>query len=281
MIRRAPHVIANKIRQVHQGHKGSILVVEGGDDRRFFERYADPNDCFIVSAGGKECVIDLIESLGREGYRGLVGVVDGDFDRIEGRAYSNSNVIMLDSCDLEAMLIRSAALERVLGEIGSRRKIAAFGKDVRSALMDAAIPIGCLRLYSERAELGLRFSDMRYGNCVDAKTLGVDIGSLIHVVKNQSQRPDIVDDDLSREMQNIAQSIADPWLVCVGDDLVSVLAIGLVSAIGNMRRTNVTLEYLYGSLRLAYEEADFDKSQVSVDLRRWEGRNPGFRVLGK
>ena len=280
MIRRAPYVLKNKVRQVREVHKGSILVVEGGDDRRFFERYVDSNDCFVVSAGGKAHVIDLIETLKREGYRGLVGVVDGDFDRIEGRACQNSNVVMLDSCDLEAMLVRSGALERILGEIGSRDKMAAFGRDIRLVLTEAAVPIGCLRLYSERVELGLRFGNMRYRDCVDARTLVVDIWSLIQVVKNQSQRPDIVQDDLVREMQHIAQSIADPWLVCIGDDLVSVLAIGLTRAIGNMSRTDVSLEYLYRALRLAYERADFDKSQVCADLQRWERRNRGFRVFG-
>jgi len=74
---------------------------------------------------------------------GVVGVADADFDISDGIQRSSDNIILTDCHDVEAMLIKSFALERVIREIGSESKIQEFerhtGKDVRVALLDVAI----------------------------------------------------------------------------------------------------------------------------------------------
>ena len=153
---RKPVATANSIRMKRQSHRGCFLIVEGRDDRPFFKRFVDREDCRITVAGGKENVVEVITILETACFRGVIGVVDADLDHIEGSRPWSDNVIVHETVDPEALLIRFSALDRVLVEKGSAQKIAGFGKDVRDVLVATAVWIGCLRLYSHRDELNLK-----------------------------------------------------------------------------------------------------------------------------
>ena len=276
---RRPVVIANAIRLKRSDHKGCFLVVEGRDDRLFFEQFADKATCRIVVAETKEKVVQVTQLLDDYNFPGVVGIMDADFDRIEGHESGSTNLILLETCDLEALLIRSTALDRVLIEFGSRKKIKAFGRDIRDALTAAALPIGCLRLHSRRDGQNLRFQGLRYSSCVNSTSLIINRQALIREVKNRSQRPDLSSDELEQAIQVIEHSVQEPWQLCTGDDLVSILAVGLTKALGTKSSTEVSNEVLRRSLRLAYETSDFANSQLIRELQSWTKRNPGFQIL--
>lgn len=276
---RRPVAIANAIRLKRSDHKGCFLVVEGRDDRLFFEQFTDHTTCHIVVAETKEKVVQIIQILDNTNFPGVVGIIDADFDRIEGHEWGSTNLIPLETHDLEALLIRSPALDRVLVEFGSHEKIEAFEHDIREALVASALPIGCLRLHSRRAGLNLKFQGLRYSSCVNSASLIIDRPTLVQEVKNRSQRPDLSSDELERAIQAIEQSIQEPWQMCTGDDLVSILAVGLTKALGTNSTTAVQSEVLRRSLRLAYEASDFANSQLVRELHSWIERNPGFRMF--
>ena len=204
---RSPNVRANAIRLKRQEHEGTFLVVEGRDDRLFFEQFVDRQDCWVIVEGGKQHVVDVVSALEADGFQGVVGVVDADFDRLEGISPASDNIIVLETVDLEALLIRSTALDRVLVELGSMDKIAKFGASVRGTLLAAALPIGCLRLHSRRVGLSLTFQGLRYGRCIEAATLELDVFGLIQEVKNRTQRFDLQRDHVAREIDIIQESV--------------------------------------------------------------------------
>ena len=114
---RSPNVRANAIRLKRQEHEGSFLVVEGRDDRLFFEQFVDRQYCWVIVADGKQNVADVVGILEADGFPGVAGVSDADLDHMEGvRPESDNNIILLETVDLEALLIRSPALDRVLVE---------------------------------------------------------------------------------------------------------------------------------------------------------------------
>ena len=274
---RRPVVIANTIRQKREAHEGCFLVVEGRDDRLFFEQFTDAAACHIQVAEGKEKVVEVIRILEDDNFPGVVGVIDADFDRIEGHKRGSTNLILLETHDLEALLIQSPALDRVLVEFGSREKIETFGRDIRETLIEAALPIGCLRLHSRRTELRLQFQGLKYASCVDLDSLTIDRQSLVQEVKNRSQLPELSSDELQQAIRVLEHSGQEPWQVCSGDDLVSILAVGLRKVLGT--NSTVRNEELCRSLRLAYEASDFANSQLIGELQNWVERNPGFRIL--
>lgn len=260
-------------------HPGCILIVEGRDDRLFFEQFVDSGDCAVQVADGKSNVVEVIDILDADNFPGAVGVIDADLDRIEGYSWQSRNLIVLDTYDLEALLIRSRALERVLVELGSSEKITGRAKHPREELIDAAVPIGCLRLYSRRSELNLKFDGMRYKKFVDCDSLQINVRNMVREVKNRSQRSDLAYDDTAREIRSIEDTVNDPWLVCCGTDMVAILGIGLRRALGTNNTGAVTPDDLRRCLRLAYEWQELIASRLGRDLREWAERNPGFRVL--
>ena len=279
MRQRSPVVTSNLIRLRRSLHKGCFLVVEGRDDRLFCEQFVDTDSCAVIVAQGKQNVVEVIDTLEVSRFPGVVGLVDADFDRIEGCEWESDNLILLEPVDLEAMLIRSSALDRVLVEFGTPGKLAVFGKNIREMLVEAAIPIGCLRLHSKRAGLDLRFRNLRYASFIDRRSLRNNIHALIRDVKNRSQRTGLPCENLVQEINAIAGSLEDPWLVCSGDDLVSILALGLKTALGTNHSHKVAYDVICRCLRLAYQRDEFDNSKLFGDLRRWTIRNPGYRVL--
>ena len=281
MKRRRPAVIANSIRLKRSNQKACFLLVEGRDDRLFFQKFVNLVTCKIVVAETKENVVNVIQILEGDRFPGILGVIDADFDRVEGKEWGSGNLILLETHDLETLLIRSPALERVLVEFGSQEKIEGFGRDVRVTLVAAAISIGCLRLHSLRAGLNLRFQGLRYVTFIDADSLAINSTSLVLEVKNRSQRFDLPSEDLEGAIRSLERELSgqDPWQVCSGDDLVSILALALRKALGTNNSTEVSGAILCQSLRLAYHDDDFANSRLIEDLQAWAHRNPGYEVL--
>ena len=276
---RRPAVIANTIRLKRSNHKGCFLLVEGRDDRLFFEKFINLVTCKIVVVETKENVVGVIQQLETCSFPGILGVIDADFDRIEGREWGSRNLILLETHDLETLLIRSRALDQVLVEFGSQEKIEKFGRNIRDTLVAAAISIGCLRLHSLRTRLNLKFQGLRYVMFIDAESLSINCHSLAQQVLNRSQRFDLSIEHLEEAIRSHELAGQDPWQICSGDDLVSILALALRKALGTNNSTEVSNEILCKSLRLAYPDDDFARSQLIDDLRGWAHRNPGYEVL--
>ena len=245
----------------------------------FFEQFVDLHDCSIQVANGKSHVVEVIAILDEGSFPGVVGVVDGDLDHVEGHTLRSRNLIMLETWDLEALLIKSPALDRLLVEFGSSEKVADRPSHPREALISAALPIGCLRLHSRRSGLNLTFVGMQYARFVDRDSLQTDVRKMIREVRNRSQRPDLASEDAGRAIRDIQATMNDPWLVCCGTDMVAILSIGLRKVLGTKNANEVVPDVLRRSLRLAYERHDLVRSRLGRDLRGWADRNPGFRVL--
>jgi hypothetical protein len=192
--------------------------------------------------------------------------VDADFDFLEEIPVSSLNVIQGDCHDLEAMLVRSPAFDRVLREFGSEDKMQRFvtnaGRDIRHVLLTAASPLGYLRWHSLRADLRLRFDGLLFSRFIDMAALTVDRSKLIATVKNHSQRQDLDNHELELAVREMEEPKHDPWQLCNGHDLVGVLSIGLRRAIGSQSAAAVGVEEMERVLRLAYEAVDFAASAL-------------------
>ena len=167
MIRRRPAVLANEIRLRRSQHKGAFLVVEGRDDRLFMERFTCPDECKIIVVQGKENVLDVIEILEDDEFVGALGLIDSDFDRIEEIRHPSINIVTPEFHDLETMMLCSPALDRVLIEFGNKTKLENVQKNTLNELIERALPVAYLRLYSVREQLCLKFSRLRYSTWIN------------------------------------------------------------------------------------------------------------------
>ncbi len=277
------HTIANEIRMTREVLDVAFLLVEGGDDRRFFRTLVDQEACDIIVAHGRPNVILAIELLNEDRFRGALAIVDADFSRVTGESLPEDNVTLTDGHDLECMLSSSHALDKVLAAFGKPDRIAKFaeaeGGLIGLALAKNATPLGYLLLVSLRHNLGLRFEDLSFRTFVDGERLTVDLPSMIRTVLNHSQKHDLKAEWLRDEVQALAVGDHDPWEIARGHDIVAILSIGLQRTFAARRQQTVSPEVLERDLRLAYDRADFLQTKLHRSVVGWEDRNRPYRVL--
>lgn len=295
----SPGRIASKImKQRATGtHSRTFLLVEGRSDKLFYRRFVDENQCeiVVVSAlsdtdddddnnygnygGAKNLVLRVLEILEANNTPGILAVVDSDFWQLENAVPSSQNLLVTDTHDLETMILKSPALEKVIAEFCSEEKIAKFNRDIQETLLAAGMSVGYLRWISLQDDLGLSFQNLSFNKFIGSDKLTVDEIKLVKEVKNKSQKP-ALDENLIREkLKSLKNRNDDPWLVCCGHDLVEFLSLGLRKTWGSNDSKEVKPELLEKCLRLACEESYFYKTELSKSLQRWEENNPPYRVL--
>lgn len=273
--------VANEIRMLRSTYAGTFLLVEGESDRKFYGRFVDGTRCRIKVApdrpdGSKQCVFKILEILERSEFAGILAIADADFERLSGFIDESPNLFRTDSHDLETMLIASPALDKVLRERGSAEKIANFGREIRATLLEIGLWIGIFLHLSQQEGLALRFEDLDVAKFASKQSLEMDVLKLIKNVKDKSQNPALNESEWRQKLQLGRQQISDPWQVCRGHDLASVLAFGLRQAWGTV--ASLRADDLERELRLAYETDYFRATQLYRAICHWEQENQPFQV---
>lgn len=277
-------VIANEIRMTRSQYSGSFLIVEGEVcDLRVYGLFSDPESCRVIPAHGKDNATDALRILEQDHFEGVLAIVDADFWLIDGIDARSPNLLLTDTHDLETMILESPALEKVLAEFGSPRKIARIteqrGTDVRGLLLCGACWLGRLRWVSQQNRLALCFQDLPYRKFIDPHSLNLNVAAMINRVKGKSGKLELREDDLRDAINAIAHFTQDPWNACCGHDLVGILSFGLRKAIGTNNTGTVKRAVIEKSLRLAYDFAYFSATRLYSSVQAWERANLPFRVF--
>jgi hypothetical protein len=266
-----------------------FLLVEGGSDQRFWTARVDIRRCQVRTTDGRAQALRELDTIRSEGRKGFIAVLDADFDRIEGTLLEDPDVVWTDLHDLESILVASPALEKVLAEVGSPRKIEEFEQQerrpIRDVLLSHALWLGRLRWLSRREKLDLQFRKLppdsrefrylNYHSFCEKASWRLDHVKLVRTVLNFCSRHDLSVDSLLARMKALPE--ADAWQLCVGHDLIGLLAVGLRAKLGS--RNALSIEGLQERLRLAFERAHLEMTAMYQALRSWERRNEPFRVF--
>lgn len=257
---------------VRTAFPGSLLVLEGSTDSKFWLPRIQKNECHIVLAGAKNTVTNAVTRAAK--LSGIIGVVDDDYDSLCGVATS-PHLVRTVSRDLESMLLASPALDRVIQEICDDEKVRAFELaerlSVREALVARSLLFGKLRWLNRLESWNFAFDDLspfRFGNKDDWT---INHSAVLEVVAGAVGLPPA---DLENALKRL--TVADPYRVLHGRDALAVLALGL-KVLGSRREYSI--DSLFQFLRLAYDDATANASALFIDVRRWESANPPFVVL--
>lgn len=281
-MRQTVYSIVNTARMMRTQYTGTILIVEGSTDARAYGCLVSETECRLIPATGKDKAISALELLENGGFDGVLTIVDADFQRLDGTEPNSSNLLLTDSHDLEAMILYSDALDKVLSEFGSSREITKLGRPIRDVLLEGGLPIGYLRWLSSPAKdnLSLKFKELSFDKFVDEKTLRVSIDNLVRELKTNSKDSALDDNVTKLKVMTLMGEGHDPWQVCSGHDLVLILSIGLINVFGNPRRGEAaTPDNVDVALRLAYNYSHFCLTGLHNSIKDWEKVNPPFRVL--
>jgi hypothetical protein len=267
-------VVAAEIELLRMNWSGSFLVVEGVTDSKFWR--TRKNDlCDLVIAQGRRMVLNSLSILNSRAIQGVLGIVDDDFDALLGNNPLIENVISTDPRDLEGVLLRARALEKVLAEYADANRLATFlaveGGCIREAILRRTILFGRIRWINEvgtQANLEslkpLRFCDVATWSYDEAAIMQEAVK--LHVAQTV--------EELSQQIGELPP--ADPWLVCRGHDLIDVLLGGLLGVLGGADARRPAIESM---LRSGLEGTELQSTQLYKDIRNWETTNSPFQIL--
>ncbi|MBK1644337.1 hypothetical protein CKO25_06640 [Thiocapsa imhoffii] len=271
-------IVATEVIMTRQLHGGSFLIVEGEDDHKFWSPRVAPGQCELVIGNGKPNVEGAIARLDMSRFRGALGVVDDDFDGLKGRSRPSPNLIATDTHDLECTLIRSPALERVLAELGTSAKIREMeerqGHSIRDSLLERGLEFGRLRWVAQRRGWEIPFEKLGPERFLKRETWLVLRNELHDAAVETGAVPSI--GDLRAALETLP--VADPWLVCQGHDLVSILRIGLMRMLGSLKPSK-GVDDIAAMLRSAFDDQELHGGHFGAAIRGWEQANTPYLVL--
>lgn len=276
-----PDRIANRIRllRTQSQYTGSFLIAEGDTDARVWKNLVDSTKCRVENAHNKNNAVAVLNILEQGKFDGVLAIVDADFDILEGSVPLSPNLLFTDTHDLETMLLKSPALEKVLSEHGSEAKINNFAKDIRQTLLQSAKIIGYLRWASLKFNYCLKFEGLKFKKFVDDRTLILDESKLIKIVKDNSEKAGLDEQEIRANMDSLKTDTQDMWHVCCGHDMISILLIALCKALGSFNSQKADPKVLESYLRVAYESAHFRETKLYIAIQTWEQTNKPFEVL--
>ncbi len=228
--------IANEVRMMRSQYQDSFLIVEGSTDKLLYNNFCDSAKCKIKVANNKDNALNALNILQNDDFKGVLAIVDADFSRLDKPIEDNPDLLFTDTHDLETMLLKSPALDKVLSEYGSEDKLSNFKnlhkKDVSVRLVENGQSLGYLRWISLLDQLALKFEGLKFRSFVNKETLNIDMQKLIKEVKNNSQKPSLNEKEILDRIETLKTDGHDLWQVCCGHDLICILSLGLCKAIG-------------------------------------------------
>ncbi|MBP0021338.1 MAG: DUF4435 domain-containing protein [Cyanobacteria bacterium SBLK] len=279
---------ANKIRILRSTFSGTFLLVEGLSDRLFYKRFIEQSTCQIVTISGKpsskQKVIAVLRIFEAENFRQILAIVDADFDRILPPSYNSPNLLRTDTRDLETLLLRSPALDKIVTEFVSEEKMAQFQDNLRTKLLEAGKLMGYLRLISEEETLNLKFDNLTFSKFVNEQTMKIDESKLIKAIQEKSTEYSLQKEEFQQKLKDKQKNNYDLWQLCCGHDLIAILSVGLRKVLRKVNESKVSREEIKPDsleriLRLAYEVRFFQDTQLYTDIQEWENINSPLQVL--
>ena len=304
--------IVNAVNQLYRPTISSFLVVEGPKDNKLYQKFK-AEGCEIIIAGEKELVIESLRLLREQPGRlrteadRVVGIVDTDFDALEGNELDEPRLFSTDTHDSETLMLNSPSFYFLLIEVADSGMLEGFlesegGKDLTEILLDLALPLGYLRWFQAHQEhrgkrLYLRFKGLNYSSFVRYKGRHpyVDGKKLVKALKKNSKYLTLTESELFDELSNYEGRGGDPWLICQGHDMIKILLILLINDFGDryyMDRIRGFLQdswlienaanNLESDLRKSYDTRHFSSTTLYSSILEWEKRcNPPVKVFNE
>ncbi|OQX06314.1 MAG: hypothetical protein BWK73_31190 [Thiothrix lacustris] len=262
---RKPGVIVSEIELLKETHDGGFLLVEGDSDSKFWKHHVDKKRCNIRIAGNKPSVLGAAKKLDEKQDLSSMGIVDADFDRVNEIDYGIGRVVMTDHHDLEMLLVKSRALERVLCGFVNEDALSGFENKQKDSILDYVLSISLI------------WGRLRYLHVIEQYSFEFDFSPYKYIPKNSSLQVNV--DNLYSDFcikSTIPLSVLHEKLLVVptepledmiqGHDLLEVLFI-VLREIG-CEKTIKKGNDLSPLLHLAFHSDDLCKTTMFQSLKQ-------------
>lgn len=265
--------VAGRIRLHSQADARPFVVVEGFSDRSVcLEVWGEA--VVVFRAGPKPQVLRVAGDLRRQACANGVALVDRDVDSC-GATCPHAGpvpVVHYDSGDLEAMLLLTPALDRLLEALASGDKLSAFGgtAEVRRLAVEVGASLARLRRYNEEHNLGVAFDRVDLTSKIDPAALTLRAQPLAAALSGELLTQATALRSLQTEVEFRCPDSSLPDFR--GRDALAVVAVALRRRIGSLRHETAHPDHLERVLVLAATRPQLERtpwfSRMSAALER-------------
>lgn len=262
--------VISEIKMMGTNFKGFYWLVEGPSDIRFFTSRKKA-DVEIIAAGGKYNVIQAMRELDGDPIKSRVlGIVDADIEWLIPDRDRPEGVISTDPRDIEGMLIRSTALNKLLAEYADPEKILSFelGKktSVREYVHDVAELFGKVRAANELFRK-VKLKKLKPQIFISKDSWEYDFEQAMEFCVRLGAFESV--EDLRTRISLLPHM--DDWHYVRGHDAVNILTGGLIKQFG--RGGTIDEARVESALRLGIEEYEYQSTNLYQSLEAWYTRN--------
>lgn len=257
--------------------KGVFLFVEGETDFALFSNFVDGEKCQIRRLRGKENVLTLIEDLIEYGDTLCLAIVDADFWHIEKRMPPNEHVVITDTHDIETLIFKSPALEKVFSEyisVDNIEKIRKRYPDIRTSILSVARYMAIIKWVNHIHDLRLYFyadsyrtQPIEWATSIDIETFKVNGDALLNIICNDDYSKKKT---LARLLTPYLNNHYDPYKLCNGHDVLYVTLLFLKRRGRKIDVEDISVKNLERLFRLSYEVAYFKQTMLYQSIMKWQ-----------
>ena len=262
--------------------KPVIVHVEGDNDISFIRWFTDQK-VTINQNNGKEAALAAVAIAIRANRKGIVAIVDSDFDNIL-KIGPDQNVFRTDTHDIETMILKEGLFRASEDLFRDENKSNNFTyDDIWNSILNIGKKIGKLRLISAEKDLGLDFKEAEQP-LVREDIITLNNGKIVfdfykyihYCVPYSSGHNRVV-----REIENIEKKDNrefDTWQICRGHDLSLLISIFYSKKM--FGRRNITREEVETLLQSVYRVSrKIKKTNLYQDIKEWQTENCEWKIL--
>lgn len=282
-----PDVILTNIHMTRKKTKNKAFVlVEGTTDTVFYKGIICNENVQIIPARSKSTVIKTIRKANALKIKGILAIVDSDYDIILDSIVEDDNIVYTDTHDIETLILQTDAFDRFINEFGDDDKILQYeqkkGEKILNIVLEYGGTIGKLRLLSVKEGYNLCFNSIRIEEYFDSNlefNFTKYFKQVIYVSKKLNIKEEILD-KYSKLGNNY-----DIWQLCRGHDLSEIISVlfsgdGNSVMLGNSRATHIGIDRVEQSLRFAYyAPIHFISTKMYKAILEWQSKNSGFILI--
>lgn len=281
-----PSEIVSEVRMIRSKNKDQTYVlVEGETDIVFYKNIIEKACCKIKYCEGRDNVEKAIMECNKAGIRGVIGIIDRDFDAILGNKNDTENLFLTDTHDLETMSLKDQTFERLNNEFGDDDKIEKFERNKKKTLFESIIEIGIcvgkIRLSDRLNKFNIGFNDMHITDYL-TDDFTFEVEKYINNAVNASQQRNNKYSVVKRIKESLSKEY-DVWQICRGHDLTEIIAFYYSgekpSSVGNNMAKYIRAKDIERILRTSYILDKFYNTALYKMIVDWQTKNGDFRVL--
>lgn len=271
--------IAGEIRLERQVHKGSFLLVEGTTDVKRFHQFLDHDKCSTVNCYGKKNLVDAIVILYDDGFPGVLGLADADFDRVTNSLLEHEGLIYSTSHDFDADWACETSLAKYLQEVGDPDKCAAKGSasEIGGKIRTGLKSLSVLRYLNQYQSLSYKLQTLRHESFVQAMTVDIDL-LIDDVFFSRTPAPTQKPQLKALVIAHAAQE-HDLIQLTSGHDLMCALGLAMRSELAERKHAQTWGREVEMHFRLLFGDEEFKESPLFAAVRAWEDDNIPYVVL--